>query len=1158
MKLMKELAFVFGDPQLDSAPGYDRPNLNTGRSTRFDEVVDVTLEAAREAWDRGCRVMVFLGDASENKNPVSVEMRALAFIFSEWIRWGGVVKAIPGNHDGSEYEVSSSSIEPLAMMRSAAEFSLYQKITWDPETNSIFVPYVHGASPRDIGEEMFLEMPESVSGPVTAFLHYGFEGAKAGPYERILPGDYLSAAQFEKILGLDYAYGGHIHKKNEGRFTFSDGRVVEWGHPGSTAIHGIDERNDVKGYYTHDFGKRVRTFYPIKQRRPWISTTFKEFREYVAAVIDEDAPPAPLWTEDALVRVDGVCPRDVSSDAVLAEAMKAGVIPRPFFLKNEVKPEAENRVARDSEVTREGGIRQALVTMVRNKYPSDKDGEEGIMAEATDAALAVMREQGGGVACSEIWPETLEIVGFRTFRNFVHKFKQGVAVLITGESGVGKSNFSDAEFYNITGESFKNPAMKSTVPRDLLKGGTVGYYAGVGVLGSERFRIRRGVTLSKAGTASESLFLDWWDAEAGDWNVKRFNDGGNADIQARIDALFGGSHIGQRTTNFGIQRDRKNLLFSKQDARKAVMLDAIGLSMLTACSRVLEKRRLDASQEAKAALSILQGMKAAVAGSEERLGALKSEIGESEAWIRENGGKAPEMEKGMEGVRGLLELGRQHLLQAQGALQALPNTEAAVLVARNAKEEREKVYARARLSRVEEWKGIKREEDRVLAEIQGVGEIPDLEEARKALADAEALSAEFAPKLDGFRVQEADARARVTSLLRDLEENAKEKGAYAGADIGKCSKCLRPMDTSEIEADLVRIEARRKELDAAVAVAREALSTASETLRKASEESQALITASKKLTASVHEIELKAQRLQGFQKVKDAVEARLRTCTEAGVKEKEDYERDLPVLAAAVETGERDHEANAAEKRRIQAEIGDISGSIEALNQELQAAALGLQRLTDGITNAETRIRENGAQILALEEKMVDVRKAEAEVPKKERAAKVAEIASSLLDPKAGLPLYLIDEALPAFEARINEYLDQLGTDRLQVRVQSPPGKPDDLDILVDNGGAGRLLDVLDYSGGQQQRIELACKFAMADIKRQFRGVTFGMCFWDEPTDSLSSYGKRAFLRILFERLATYPVTVVTSHDVEIIRDFSERLHFEVGADGETVLQGAA
>ncbi len=1155
--LLDQVAFIFGDPQLDAAPGWDRINQATGRSTRFDETAAMLKATAREAWDAGARVMIMLGDATEYKDPGSVVLAVLADVFADWISWGGVVYAIAGNHDGNEFSVSSSSLEPLAKMARIRPdaFHLYHEIEFVPEINTLMVPYIHGAKPEDIAGQMYLAMPDAVSGPVLAATHYANGGAKCGPHEMVAKGDYLGAEHFENIIGLDQVIAGHIHQHGEGAYRMPDGREVPWGHPGSTTVQDMGERNDKKGYYLLDLKTRVRTFHEIRQPRGWWSVEYRDVLAWVAAAV-----PAP-WGPNDIVRITGTCARGDFPASTLEEAFTSGALIRPWkFDCREVRPEAEARQARDAEVTRAGGIRQALVTMVRNAYPSDKDGEEGVIAEATDAALAVLRDQSGGIVCSHIWPESLEIEGHRTFLNYRHDFRLGDPLCITGLSGDGKSNFFDAMAVNITGRSFKNPDRASVVPRHLDKAKTVGIYAGVTPTGLERFRITREITIKKKGGSEQDLRLERWSTEEGPgfWDGGKLNDGGVPERQARIDTLFGGSHLGLMTTNFFKQKDRETFLLSKQSERKAVLLDAIGLSSLIAAFNILDKRRLAASSAALAARSELSGMNAATQGAGERVEALcRQGIADTQAAVVA-AAEAAEKEPLAANYAGKVKDFEDSATEADGRLKALPNAEADHRAAQAEKEGREREFARQRETRLGDYK----RESGALASITAeLAALPAAQDIPALRADAErraALEASLTADVDAAFERLSNARADFKTAQAEATRLRAEHQAHSGADIGKCSKCNQAIDSTQVEAllaklveDVYKAQAEAVRLEGLVAVE---LETHREAVRIRDE---ARIKAGASLDA-VQLVERVADKRQALETRELELTARVEEIKAAGIKAGEDFTAELEGLEKKVaDAAERDREvklqalaitAEIAEYRAKAKEFTTLSAEVAAKVRELRKTEADM---TARVGEAEAEI----ARIDALREKM---KKAEADLPGIEKAAKVAELAAKLIDPRTGLPNYLIDEAAPALEAYINGYLDQLRSDGLRVKIQSPADKPDDLDILVDNGRPGRMLDVLDFSGGQHESLELASKMGVADIKTQFRDVTFGMRFYDEPITGLDAFGKAAFLRIISNQMTAYPVTAITSHDPEIVRGFPYRMNFEAGAQAETVAAGAA
>ncbi len=148
----------------------------------------------------------------------------------------------------------------------------------------------------------------------------------------------------------------------------------------------------------------------------------------------------------------------------------------------------------------------------------------------------------------------------------------------------------------------------------------------------------------------------------------------------------------------------------------------------------------------------------------------------------------------------------------------------------------------------------------------------------------------------------------------------------------------------------------------------------------------------------------------------------------------------------------------------------------------------------------------------------------------------------------------MVERYLPFLEDRINSYMDKLGHGHLVIAFAPFEDDKDSLAVLVEDGRPGRKVEIRGYSGSQLERIEYSVKFAMADLVRQVRGVTLGLNCFDEPSGGLHASGKKALISLLQERVATYPVTMIISHDEELIRSFDQRLHFSQGPEGQTLV----
>ena len=276
--------------------------------------------------------------------------------------------------------------------------------------------------------------------------------------------------------------------------------------------------------------------------------------------------------------------------------------------------------------------------------------------------------------------------------------------------------------------------------------------------------------------------------------------------------------------------------------------------------------------------------------------------------------------------------------------------------------------------------------------------------------------------------------------------------------------------------------------------------------------------------------------------------------TAAGLKEKEAFEAEQARLSLELSSVRLEHEAAQITGSTLKAQLDAARTFASDAAVTLMQASLQLQSDINAVKVSEDRIKDLQAQAQAIENQKALLESSRAELKGQEEKAELDVLACSLVDPKQGLPVFLIDQALPFLEDRINFYMNQLGMDRLTVELTTLEGDKETLAVLVDNGRPGPRLDIAAFSGGQLDRVEYAIKCAMADLARQARGVTFGLVCYDEPTGGLDEEGKQGLIKLLHERCEAYPVTMLVSHDEALIRAFDHRLQFSQGVQDETLV----
>jgi DNA repair exonuclease SbcCD ATPase subunit len=164
-------------------------------------------------------------------------------------------------------------------------------------------------------------------------------------------------------------------------------------------------------------------------------------------------------------------------------------------------------------------------------------------------------------------------------------------------------------------------------------------------------------------------------------------------------------------------------------------------------------------------------------------------------------------------------------------------------------------------------------------------------------------------------------------------------------------------------------------------------------------------------------------------------------------------------------------------------------------------------------------------------------------VKDREAEHKLKAMACDVLDPKVGLPIYLIDTKIPELEDGINRYIDFFGTVGLSISLETKTANGDEtLAVLVDNG-KNPILDVASYSGGQHDSIEVCLKMALADLAEKMRDTSLGLLAFDEPGVHLDEGKKAKLVELIHERAISgrTPVSIVISHDRKLMSGFRRR-----------------
>jgi DNA repair exonuclease SbcCD ATPase subunit/predicted phosphodiesterase len=1263
---------ITGDWQLEAAPAHDQVDPATNRSIRFAENVATISQALEAGLSAGAEGLLHLGDLTENKNPKAVELEAAADLFNVFLKAGKRVWAVAGNHDGSLFDISSSSFAPLAAMRSDA-FKLFHKVSFDKELGMVAVPYMHRATPDELTAMITQATAGLGNAPKFAAIHYGVTGCTVGARNLVLQTDYLGKEQFAEVTYLDHIFAGHIHK----------GQTVDLGNgitgylPGSPLCCDMGEREDSKTVLLFDTVTRKVEVRPVAQPRRWVVV---EYRAGIGAA--PYGKPIP-WDASDIVKITGTYEKPDYPKDTLEAAFKAG-LPRPFSLEIAVTQAKAARALRSMDITAEGGLREAAKNYAREKFPSGAE-RPGQLEPAVDLVLDVLTEQGVQAFAPNVAPIALTISDFLTFKTYSGPFNPGMPVLITGKNGIGKTNFFEAILWCMTGQTSKGLSLAGVVRQGAQEAGVaMTFVALASDQAATKYRINRSVKLSKAGKPAQKLNLHKETTE-GQW--ESLSDGGVAEVQVIINSLLGGSYNSLRTTNFKFQNDQSPFIKAHPTERKAIIGEITGLEPLSRAFKVLDEKR-KASQRAHEDLTArLGGMLAANEGATERLQATEVALTAAVGQVAFQEGILPGARAAVDQADAAAQQARVAVEAAETVLNALPNTEATLQAAQQALLTHDAAYTTARAAKATRWTQlqaqIKEAEGKLAAlkapdpaelaalekaelaakadydqaqaaytraqgdqraaetvsegarqavktasealvkartELSGLAPAADVAALEKALTEAEALVAQADAQVAPLAGEAGTIRAGVLALTSSQEALRTERAAFDGQDVGTCSKCGHPIDSAHIEQELARIdaalvkaaqelaalnaraevvqaelgkqalakiqaqgaattarqaleagrllEAKRATLTQAVAEGegrvaqtQTAADAASSNAFQALEKATALCGVAVKLEG-VHQalvVELRAKqgagaeigRLQGqLQALRDQHAEN----EKAGIEEKAAHEKEAGRLALALAEAQAVHAAAELQAQAQRQQLAALREAWSAKTDALVAAKAALQQVVSALALAKERQADLAATIQAIKDQQQALSTTTFELATLKERAEIDAAAASLLDPKAGLPVYLIDQALPFLEDRINYYLSELGMDRLLVELTTLEEDKETLAILVDNGRPGPKLDIAAFSGGQLGRIEQAIKWALEDLRRQSRGVTLGLSCSDEPTDGLDEDGKAAFIRIIYQRAETYPVSLVVSHDEHLTRSFESRMQFSQGPMDETLV----
>jgi DNA repair exonuclease SbcCD ATPase subunit/DNA repair exonuclease SbcCD nuclease subunit len=1110
---------ISGDWQIEAAPTMDRLD-ERGRSIRFKEHQELLFSILREGENAGAKVMVHLGDLTEHRNPSSLEANAAAKLFSYWLNTPEhEIWSIPGNHDGTDFLQSSSSFEPLYTM-AGSRFLLFHEISiYSPSPRQpifVFIPYLHGRTIEEIGElhkKALDSLKKFSNAPKYLFMHYGVSGVQVGAKNLVLPGDHLTS---EQLFPHEYKaiFAGHIHKQ----------QIMHMGEtpiifPGSPAVCDFGERHDQKGYCILDTDTGKWELRQCCSKRRWIQVEWP----IEWPPIKEGEP----WTENDVVKITGEYPRGIDIHAEMEELYRQG-LPRPFAMSWAAVPQRSERVARGNEVAEADSLLDAAKDLAKKQYP-----DNSLVEPALKLVAEALREGRKPPFSSVIIPTELEVHDFLTYSHIhLTDMAVGEPTLISGPNGLGKTNLQEAILFALTGRTSKGLNMG-----DLVRQGQKKALVRLRLEGKERhMTIERVINKTKAGGTQKVKVVVGPLGDDPGYTL----DGNIADVQKSLDELLGVGYLGLKTTNFMFQKDPDPFTRTDPGERKKILADIQCLEPVYRAFKALNDNRLvkqrvvleataevkavDAFKPTKSLDELLQQKEKAVKSVQDNKIVIEQ--------VSSNLENAKDRQRGSRGnIESLLEqIGK--VPDYSGRIEGLKRELAQVEDAHKATRERLLKQYNEAATKLDTLKSKAPIDIAVLE-----AEIRDYElklaEEEKAVSDAK-------EKLTKAETAFGIAVLEVTRFEKELSK-------AEGMKEGKCSLCGQTITADHLTKE--------------IALLKDALEKAKNTFKHEEENVKVCkdeVSRLSKVCAQTKEkLNLSVKTLadaRGHEALKIQLQETLNFIRNQGQENNLIKENKVKQITKELEELKEKSEESSKIRGGLSNKLAEAKTIASAIDNEVVALEAKVRAIQASQAEADRNLALVEQEILSLNKWEQEAKARKERLEKAKLDADIAQLACSIVDPKGGLPVYLVDTQLPLIEERANYYMARLGMPDLRISMSTVEGDKETLAVLVDNGFEPRL-DIRAYSGGQLDRVEIALKFAMSDLAKTYRGSLLGLMCLDEPTGGLDDAGKQALAELLFERCASdYPCTYIVSHDPRMASAFPRRLMVTKGEDGATKL----
>lgn len=275
-------------------------------------------------------------------------------------------------------------------------------------------------------------------------------------------------------------------------------------------------------------------------------------------------------------------------------------------------------------------------------------------------------------------------------------------------------------------------------------------------------------------------------------------------------------------------------------------------------------------------------------------------------------------------------------------------------------------------------------------------------------------------------------------------------------------------------------------------------------------------------TAALRTVRGQLAAAQQAQQQRVRLEERIQNC-EAAIKAEPDI-ADRVALAVALVTEKR---AALGELEPVDVQSIEKAGALCRANVTAARAAVEQRRIE------LARLDEKIKAVLAAEQQLANAAARTTDLHAEVELTAALERACG----RDGIPaLILENSAIPYLEVEASRILAALGTSyrvelRTQAALKSGDGLKDTLDVVILDDTGEAPYD--DFSGGEQTRIGLALRIALARLLAHRRGAESRLLALDEPS-YLDGAGMNALLDVLRTLLDDFDTILVVSHVPEL------------------------